>query len=71
MPSPLARRSLLAALLVVGLAAFGFYALQPIRQACTLTSGPYGSTFTPDSSYASGSGRCGEERTRFMAWFEG
>lgn len=71
MPSPKARRSLLTALLVVGLAAFGYYALQPVREDCALTSGPYGSTFTPNSSQTSGSGRCGEERTRFMAWLGG
>lgn len=71
MPSPIARRPLLIALLVVGLAAFGYYALQPVREACTLSSEPYGSTFTPNSSHTSGSGRCGEERTRFMVWLEG
>lgn len=71
MPFPIARRSLLTALVILGLAAFGYYALQPVREACTLTSGPYGSTFTPNSSHTSGSGRCGEERTRFMAWLDG
>lgn len=71
MPSPTARRSLLIALLVVVLAAFGYCALQPVREACTLTSEPYGSTFTPNSSHTFGSGRCGEQRTRVMAWLEG
>ncbi|MCX4579785.1 hypothetical protein OHB41_42720 [Streptomyces sp. NBC_01571] len=69
MPSPIARRYLLTALLVVGLAAFGYYALRPVREDCALTSGPYGSTFSPNSE-ASGSGGCGEERTRFMTWLE-
>ncbi|WP_393087662.1 hypothetical protein [Streptomyces sp. LN704] len=70
MPSSTARRYLLTALLVVGLVAFGSYALQPVREACALTSGPYGSTFSPNSANASGSGRCGEERTRFVTWLE-
>jgi hypothetical protein len=67
----MARRYMLTTLLVVALAAFGYYALQPVREVCALTSGPYGSTFNPNSAQASGSGRCGEERTRFMTWFEG
>ncbi|WEO99794.1 hypothetical protein A6P39_040320 [Streptomyces sp. FXJ1.172] len=68
MPSPMVRRYLLSALLVVALVAFGYYALQPVRVACTLDSGPYGSTFTPNSAHASGDGQCGEERTRFLTW---
>jgi len=71
MPSPTTRRYLLTTLLVAALAAFGYYALQPVQEACTLTSEPYGSTFSPNSAQASGSGRCGEERTRFMTWLEG
>ncbi|MGW2635962.1 hypothetical protein [Streptomyces sp. NPDC001348] len=71
MPAPGARRYLLTTLLVAALAACGHYALQPVREACTLTSEPYGSTFSPDSVQASGSGGCGEERTRFMTWFGG
>lgn len=68
MPSPTARRHLLSTLLVVALAAFGYYALQPVREACALNSGPYGSTFTPNNAHASGDGPCGEERTRFLTW---
>ncbi|MEU8951188.1 hypothetical protein [Streptomyces sp. NPDC048489] len=71
MSSPRARHYMLTALLVVALVTFGFYALQPIRETCTLTSGPYGSTFSPSSVDVSGNGRCGEERTRFMTWFKG
>jgi hypothetical protein len=71
MSAPKARRYLLTTLLVVALAAFGYYALQPVREACTLTSEPYGSTFSRNSAQASGSGRCGEERTRFMTWLGG
>jgi hypothetical protein len=71
MPFPTARRYLLTPLLVVALAAFGYYALQPVRESCALTSGPYGSTFSPGSAQASGSGRCDEERTRLMTWLKG
>jgi hypothetical protein len=71
MPSPTARRYLLTTLLVAALVAFGYYALQPVREACTLTSEPYGSTFDPNSVHASGGGRCGDEHTRFMSWLEG
>ncbi|MER6290915.1 hypothetical protein [Streptomyces sviceus] len=63
-----ARRYWLTPLLVIALAAFGYYALQPVPEACSLTSGPYGSTFSPSSAHASSGDRCGEERTRFMAW---
>lgn len=71
MPSPIGRRYLLTSLLVVALAAFGSYALQPVREACALTSGRYGSTFSPSSAQASGDRRCGGERTRFMTWLRG
>ncbi|MFB7290591.1 hypothetical protein [Actinacidiphila glaucinigra] len=71
MPSPTARRSLLTILLVVALVAFGYYSLQPVRETCVLTSDPYGSTFDPSSIKASGTGECGEERTRLMTWFKG
>ena len=68
MSSPIARRYWLTPLLVIALAAFGYYALQPLREACALTSGPYGSTFNPHSAQASSSDRCGEERPRSMTW---
>ncbi|AYG78410.1 hypothetical protein DWB77_00517 [Streptomyces hundungensis] len=72
MPSPIARRYWLATVLVVALIAFSYYALRPVREACALTSGAYGSTYSPNSAQASGGGgRCGEERTRFMTWLEG
>lgn len=71
MPSQIAPRYLLTTLLVVALAAFGYYALQPVREGCTLTSGPYGSTFNPNNAHASGNDRCGEDRTRFMTWLQG
>ncbi|WP_030313776.1 hypothetical protein [Streptomyces sp. NRRL B-3229] len=71
MSSPIPRRYWLTPLLVVALAAFGYYAFQPVREACTLTSGPYGSTFSPSSAQASSSDRCGEERIRFTTWFGG
>jgi hypothetical protein len=69
--SPTVRHSVLTILLVVALVGFGFYALQPVREACVLTSEPYGSTFDPSSIKASGTGGCGEERTRLMTWFKG
>lgn len=68
MPSPTVRRYLLSTLLVVALVAFGYYALQPVREACALNSGPYGSIFTPDNVHASGDGHCGEVHRRFQAW---
>jgi hypothetical protein len=71
MSSPMARRYLLPTLLVVALVAFGYYAVQPVREACALNSGPYGSTFTPNNANSSGEGRCGEERARFLTWLEG
>ncbi|MGW2379203.1 hypothetical protein [Streptomyces sp. NPDC001658] len=71
MPFPMARRYLLTSLLVVALAAFGYYALQPVRESCALTSGPYGSTFSPGGAQASVSGRCDEEHTRLMTWLKG
>jgi hypothetical protein len=61
-------RYMLTTLLVVALVVFSYYALQPIREACALTSGPYGSAFTPNGAHASDNGRCGEERRRFMTW---
>ncbi|EDY56608.1 conserved hypothetical protein [Streptomyces sviceus ATCC 29083] len=69
MPSPIARRYWLTTLLVAALAAFGYYALQPVREACAFTSGPYGSTFSPSRAQTSGADRCGQEHTRFMTWF--
>ncbi|MGW1728043.1 hypothetical protein ACWCQK_34725 [Streptomyces sp. NPDC002306] len=71
MSSPMARHFVLTTLLVVTLVAFGYYALQPVREACVMTSEPYGSTFDPSSIKASGTGGCGEERTRLMTWFKG
>lgn len=71
MPSATTRRYLLTTMLIAALAAFGSYALQPVREARTLTSGPYGSTFSPNSAQATGSDRCGDERTRFMTWLKG
>lgn len=68
MPSPIARRHLLSALAVVALVAFGYYALQPVREVCSLSSEPYGSTFTTDNTHSSSDGQCGEERTRFLTW---
>ncbi|WP_329186942.1 hypothetical protein [Actinacidiphila glaucinigra] len=71
MSSPTARHFVLTTLLVVALVAFGYYALQPVREVCELSSEPYGSTFDPSSIKASGTGGCGEERTRLMTWFKG
>lgn len=71
MLTPTPRRQLLIGLLVAALVAFGFFALRPVRETCTITSEPYGSVFDPDSVEGSGNGRCGEERTRFLTWFEG
>lgn len=68
MPSPIARRYLPPTLLVVALVAFGHYAVQPVREACALNSGPYGSTFTAHNADSSDAGRCGEERARFLTW---
>ncbi|MFJ8613597.1 hypothetical protein ACIRH0_41455 [Streptomyces sp. NPDC093675] len=71
MTSPAARHYVLTTLLAGALIAFGSYALQPVRGACELTSGPYGSTFSPSSARASGNGQCGEEHTRLMTWLKG
>ncbi|MFI1769586.1 hypothetical protein ACH41H_47395 [Streptomyces sp. NPDC020800] len=68
MPSPTARRYLLSALVVVAPVAFGYYALQPVREVCALSSEPYGSTFTPNNAHSSSDDQCGEERTRFLTW---
>ncbi|MQY36940.1 hypothetical protein SRB17_49420 [Streptomyces sp. RB17] len=68
MPSPIPRRYLLSTLLAVALVAFGYYALQPVRATCALSSGPYGSTFNPNGAHSSSYGQCGKERTRFLTW---
>lgn len=69
-PSATTRRYLLTTMLIAALAAFGSYALQPVRESCTLSSEPYGSTFTPNSVHATGGDRCGDEHTRFMTWLK-
>ncbi|TQK86099.1 hypothetical protein FB563_6174 [Streptomyces puniciscabiei] len=46
MPFPIARRYLLSTVLAVVLIAFSYYALQPVRVTCALSSGPYGSAWT-------------------------
>ncbi|MEV8568459.1 hypothetical protein AB0436_23250 [Streptomyces sp. NPDC051322] len=69
MVAPVTRRRTAWGLVVLVLTAFCFYALSPVKTGCSLSSEPYGSSYSPhDAGQSSGPTGCGDQRLRFLTW---
>ncbi|MFF9909047.1 hypothetical protein [Streptomyces sp. NPDC013457] len=76
----ISRRRLIALTVLAGIAAFGWYAAQPVHPACTVYSGAYvpldASSAEVDAATrqaygkALASGACGPSRARFRDWID-